>query len=122
MADGLSPNQLHALLKEHGSYDAAVEVRSELAGHLRASQKAAGDISLTVAAIQDAVRNLAPSVAEPVAADLDPDAVRDYEVGIIAAGFSEALAREERPPELAVTAKLRWPTNSPIRAHDTPRG
>jgi len=39
MAGGLSPNHLHKLLQEYGSYEAAIETRPDLPDGIRAARE-----------------------------------------------------------------------------------
>jgi hypothetical protein len=52
MAGGLSPNQLRALLQEHGSWEAAIEARPDLADQLRGVQRMAKTIGGQVEAVK----------------------------------------------------------------------
>jgi hypothetical protein len=64
----LSVNEYRALLKEHGSHEAAIEARPDLADELRAMQRLGEDVGEWMRNVTRAVESIRPpvmSVPEP---------------------------------------------------------
>jgi hypothetical protein len=102
MADGLSANQLRELLKEHGSYEAAIEARPDLADQLRGMQRMAETIAGQVQAIKRMTESIRPAlmqVPEP------KPLLVENKIETQAAAFELALARHARRQMKQATGK-----------------
>jgi hypothetical protein len=65
MAGGLTVRQISELLKEHGSYDAAITARPELADNLRAVQRLAEQWSKQLKPLADSAAQMPATVSMP---------------------------------------------------------
>jgi hypothetical protein len=110
-AGGLSARQISRLLKEHGSHDAAIEARPELADDLRRAQRhseqlgkqfkgladaaARASENLRVSALRPAGRPEMPSYEAIARARFERD-VRAYETALARHARAEARKRAEK--------------------------
>jgi hypothetical protein len=105
MADGLSANQLRELVDEHGSLEAAIEARPDLAVQLRGVQQLAEKFGKTAAAAARMSKNIRPAalmrVREP------KPLLVENKVETQAAAFELALARHDQAQMRKAKAKKR---------------
>jgi hypothetical protein len=106
MAGGLSPNQLRELVHEHGSIDAAIKARPDLAGHLRGVQRLAAAMGEQARAIARATESMRPALMR--VPEQKPLLVVN-KVDAQAAAFERALDRHDRRRMRQAASRRRKP-------------
>jgi hypothetical protein len=99
---GLTTRQISALLKEHGSYDAAIKARPDLADDLRAVQQLAEHWSRQLKPVADAAR-MAATVSMPRGLFAKPPKPNPYR-----AMADARFERDVRVYETALDRHARW--------------
>jgi hypothetical protein len=107
VAGGLTARQLRLLLDEHGSFEAAIEARPDLADQLRAARALSDQATCLAEQLREATGQLraATEIREPEA--IDPGGARVLEVELLAEiadklnqhGSERRRSRFGRPPE-----------------------
>jgi hypothetical protein len=100
---GLTTRQISALLKEHGSYDAAIKARPDLADDLRAVQRLAEQWSRQLKPVADAAARMAATVSMPRGLFAKPPKPDPYR-----AMADARFERDVRVYETALNRHARW--------------